>query len=498
MRNSRSGEITTVLTLGTLIVLGLSTFVSTVFLKNKQTTQSKAASTSCTQCDGPNQTCIYHPEFEPNCTNDGCTKEGKQCPGDRGSTNPPPNNNGANGGSCTRCDGVGDTCAYHPEIDAARHPEIQTTTYCSDTGCTKEGKQCPGDWLGPTSTSEKQCYADGRTYNSDERRCLNDNTLQVCSVGKWTNGNCFAMAGPKAQCVDGECRVPSGNLNDSIYCESLEGMTGGVATKGQTRCLGSNLMHCRGGNQWGVFQTADPGCIQRQQGETEDLDKANYCIDKSSNRNYPSGAVSCRSGPDLWVCQGNDQWTVKESNYPSCNNQNSASESPAYCSDLDPSSNIKIYKDYTTCYGSDRMVCRGNNQWTVQKSNDPTCGQSLEPTASPAAPNIPTPTPNTKTSDDKVILVMDVIEAYPQVLAGIPYSLMCKLDQIDCKSFGNVLYDSGVNYYNAIRYSRGPKGSHLIITLPKQSIQDYSYFCYLITTKRGFPFSEEGYKCVPI
>ncbi len=42
MKNNRAGEIATIITIGTLIVISLFTIVSSIFLKNKQTTKTKA------------------------------------------------------------------------------------------------------------------------------------------------------------------------------------------------------------------------------------------------------------------------------------------------------------------------------------------------------------------------------------------------------------------------------------------------------------------------
>lgn len=99
MINFRKGEIATILTFTTLAVIGISTFVSSMFLKNKQTTKSSAEDRSqrycnlnqtdpqcqntCTKCDG--NVCTYHPELEPWCKDTGCTSN-SQC----GGINPTP------------------------------------------------------------------------------------------------------------------------------------------------------------------------------------------------------------------------------------------------------------------------------------------------------------------------------------------------------------------------------------------------------------------------
>ncbi len=143
MKNNR-GEIATLITIGTLVVIGISTLVSSVFLKNKQTTQSKAQEACSCEADS--------------CSG-GCTNAGDDCFADPNVCLPIATPNSSQQSSsvdlttackCTNGKPAGDCpvnpCGGIPEKGAA--PDDDPS--CSSWGkwgnrCTGTAENCPSD-----------------------------------------------------------------------------------------------------------------------------------------------------------------------------------------------------------------------------------------------------------------------------------------------------------------------------------------------------------------
>lgn len=87
MKKHERGEIATIITIGTLVVIGLTTIVSSFFINQKKTTSSKAAepiSTTCTgSCTTPNAFCVscMNPKEKQSCASDAGVSLVYQCDG---------------------------------------------------------------------------------------------------------------------------------------------------------------------------------------------------------------------------------------------------------------------------------------------------------------------------------------------------------------------------------------------------------------------------------
>ncbi len=162
MKKSQRGEIITLLMLGTLVVLGVSAFISTVFLKNKATTSSKAevAPPACTSCVG-NQ-CVYHPELDCNTIRGGTNVSGSNCCENTGCTL----NSQCGGVNPTPCPGKVDAsgacnpACCDPKLDPknpdANCPSGQTCTHAN--GYCQGGFSCePKGSLGKSICTQNQC-----------------------------------------------------------------------------------------------------------------------------------------------------------------------------------------------------------------------------------------------------------------------------------------------------------------------------------------------------
>lgn len=223
MKKFQKGEIATVLTIATLVVIGISSFVSSHFLKNKQTVKSRAQETACQYKDYDecrslgcsDVDCIRCPDYTYKCKN-----------------RPPiQSSNGPFGRSCTSYDrGDCGRCIYHPELDKRDYPPYggnPNNPGCDDVGCDGKGgtddRACD---LAPTPPSNKDtcrpgvcCMMDGQSRkiipNSARQACDRPNK---CDINGGCNPDC---CGDDSDCPAGyNCYNTFGGVNPNGYCQT--------------------------------------------------------------------------------------------------------------------------------------------------------------------------------------------------------------------------------------------------------------------------------------
>jgi len=189
MKKGERGDIVLILTIGTLVVLGVSSLISVILPKTNQSTNTKAEDRSqrycnlnrgeaackptCTRCDG--KVCNYHAELEPWCQDGGKDLGGCLDSTECGGTNtPPPNCPGKldSTGACNPacCDpNVGTSCPQGQEC------KIQNG-YCGANG---------GGWscAGFTSKVKRACTGNTCawvTCKADDTTCCDSDKDPRC------------------------------------------------------------------------------------------------------------------------------------------------------------------------------------------------------------------------------------------------------------------------------------------------------------------------------
>ncbi len=244
MKKKQSGEIATILTLSTLIIIGLSSLASSFFLKNKQTTKTKAVE-ACTD---------YKTESEAKA---GCDPQGfEPVPGISSCwrckrTSSSPNNTTTSSGGLCQCSGgsatgpCGDTnpCGPIPNKDkSAPNEDPKCSTY--------------GDWSNVCAGTNENCPADaGVTYTY------------------WCDGKDWRFQYPNCVtwCKKEYIEKPPSNIDDLCKDGSKQKSAGTVITeefkksgrslpKPQVEEIGGQLVACDG-NQ-GVYVEMSAFCDQ--------------------------------------------------------------------------------------------------------------------------------------------------------------------------------------------------------------------------------------------
>lgn len=250
MSQTKKGEIATLLTLGTLLVIGISTFVSSHFLKNKQTTKSLAAALSCTSCNTSGK-CIYHPELDARsgqkppeteqCTDTGCiynsecssTGKNMTCRtyNDFCSTNPDPND--PTSYCCGGLDCIGGKCQPKATIPIAVCPSGSDYKTNED-----DAKKCPGGLY-------QAALNPGGGYIPSCWKCINPQTdasgaiNRACCV---TNKDCEANGSNQV------CGVANGACRSGKSCAEVA--TGYTKPRYARMCSGASCAwtYCDGKN----------------------------------------------------------------------------------------------------------------------------------------------------------------------------------------------------------------------------------------------------------
>ncbi len=225
MKKNQLGEIATILTLSTLIIIGLSSLASSFFLKNRQTTASKAVE-ECTD---------YKTESEANA---GCDPQGFEpvpgvsscwrCKGtSSASTTVTSSSTSSLPLPCTDCVEDG-RCIYFPERDPRSGKAPPGTPQCTDTGCVGDascqtgrtcaanGEDCSSKTCCAQLTCNKnKCEPDISAKEKDEgKRCQNAKGLN------YTNE--FSCESDQISCKNGCEQVADqwGYVKDCYRCKS--------------------------------------------------------------------------------------------------------------------------------------------------------------------------------------------------------------------------------------------------------------------------------------
>lgn len=321
MKKNR-GEIVTLLTIGTLVVMGISALVSSVFLKKQQTTktnaqtplcvcqqdratyswqgdgcgtcwgqqctvggtlptsclgQSSALATPvptssaqapnapcaanpsasgclghCTDCTGPNQTCILRTDKYPNCDDGGCTTQRKECPGDKTSTTPAPtpcpNGKIDKAGQCNSA-----CCSVNSECPTGQTCGVQNG-YCYS------GFSCAPNAAGQT----KPLYArvcGGENNNYCAWTFCNGTTTTDPVTGKTVTCTDDQNSGKGIGCnSDDDCKTPVTNntcfyLTDEIYYDQGKGFSHNIKFWSPTGGGDGHISLSRNGNNTGLRDT---------------------------------------------------------------------------------------------------------------------------------------------------------------------------------------------------------------------------------------------------
>lgn len=163
-----SGEIATILTLGALVVMTVSSLVANIFLNNPQTVKTKAQATNCTYTK-PDSTTYTE------ASSDGLCPENKYC-------NDNPNAEGCRG-PCTRCFG-GNDCRYLNNL----------WPFCSNNGCTIEATtanngagdkstyDCHSTQPVPSTTSQQRCPKYDKNMNPTGQNGDECSDLAACTI----------------------------------------------------------------------------------------------------------------------------------------------------------------------------------------------------------------------------------------------------------------------------------------------------------------------------
>ena len=240
MKTSEQGEIATILTLGVLVVIGVSAMVSSLFLNQKKTTGSQAAVT----CDDPKWACgpecasqevrnVYADNSdkwraEAGKIYGGCDKENQpipptpSCPGkydNNGSCNPACCNSDSQCSDGQKCNIPNGFCKSTTSCNPNKEAKFHETCVggacvkqaCPDTGtCVDDCSSCSGESTGSTGTTA-----------GDPTRCTGaDNTSYPVGTIKGDYLCCAANDNPENEKwgwatwnKDGKCKTAGGTSN---------------------------------------------------------------------------------------------------------------------------------------------------------------------------------------------------------------------------------------------------------------------------------------------
>lgn len=551
MRAFKKGEIATVLTIGALIVLGVTSFISSNFLKKKQTTRSSAA-VSCTSCNGQGQ-CIYHPELDPRsgiappgtpqCEDTGCVND-QECQ---------QISCAVNGGDCdatNKCCG-GLTCNSSGKCEP----------FPVDTG------KCPVDnkrYFDNEITAKSVCGAAGYngvpTAGGYISQCWQCNS-NPCP-GKWDmNYSCNpACCSEDNQCPTGQkCGVPNGFCVSGKSCAATSPTTGAPkyirmcsgATCAWTFCDGKNVPWELCVSDTNTVRTESPWCSSNDFCKTwvpTPAPGVNSCV-ASNGKSLSCGPTvtepeCCRQGKAKKVHRDCSQSNTSGCVYwcedgkggktscddpaacafdnKQCNAPNLPTAPPRGYGDCKLADGTPLAKGKSTCVPllNTLLTCRANNNnpnditigncpaGTTCDVSTRTCKSSV---AGPAGPSGPvgtsgpvgsTTTPPTIISNDAtaVVSIAGLGINYPVSAPGITFKLPAKELMPICDADQAAIYYNFRNcvYPKDIKIEKGtfPTDANMVITYEKHP-RAKQVLCGLQVV-HGLLLPQPGFYCVTL
>lgn len=214
MKKWQRGEIATAITIGTLIILGVSSLVSSVFLnKNKQTTKTRAAE-ACSE-EGAWKTSCLEPRERQSCADNAGVALVSRCEGGEWKAQNPECQTQCSPGAQSKGDEwkecnpgeILDQCV-RKDCDGSRNELVCIEKYCDSSGNIREKSGSP--------TGQK----------CEEREDFKSGQQRNCAVGSIVN-----------YCVKKECDTAIGKMvcYESYYDETCELKTR-IGSETNTRC----------------------------------------------------------------------------------------------------------------------------------------------------------------------------------------------------------------------------------------------------------------------
>lgn len=214
MKKWQRGEIATAITIGTLIILGVTSLVSSVFLnKNKQTTKTRAAE-ACSE-EGAWKTSCLEPRERQSCADNAGVALVSRCEGGEWKAQNPECQTQCSPGTQSKGDEwkecnpgeILDQCA-RKDCDGSRNELVCVEKYCDSSGNIREKSGSP--------TGQK----------CEEREDFKSGQQRGCAVGSIVN-----------YCVKEECDTAIGKMvcYESYYDETCELKTR-IGSETNTRC----------------------------------------------------------------------------------------------------------------------------------------------------------------------------------------------------------------------------------------------------------------------
>ena len=261
--STKAGEIATIITIGTLIILGITSLVSNAFLKNKQTVKIKAATGDECYAYQPNGQ--QYTAFKGKVNDDGsCSVPENQYCVDN------PSGDGCRG-PCTEC--FSGECRYQNNL----------WPFCDNTGCLagvadNDPRSCKSiSPFTPTTASQKKCpiYENNIPSGKDGEECED---LAACTVhGQCAENICCIVnstgkiGGVDSICAkaDGECASGYAWMPKSALPKPPDWCTDGKLTK---------------------YGGCDEACCDKNNGDNDCKKSGEACIMPNG---YCKGGFSC-------------------------------------------------------------------------------------------------------------------------------------------------------------------------------------------------------------
>lgn len=341
MKTSERGEIATILTLGVLVVIGVSAMVSSLFLNQKKTTGSQAAVT----CDDPKWACgpecasqevrnVYSQNSdkwraEAGKIYGGCDKENQpipptpSCPGkydNNGSCNPACCNSDSQCSNGQKCNIPNGFCKSTTSCNPNKEAKFHTTCVggacvnqaCPDTGtCVDDCSSCSGG--GATTTSS----GGGTTSTAPATDCTPG------SGGKNAGKYYCCFAGGKGERKDLNYPHYEEKKDNVENCTGLDMKAGGTTTTTTGNTTGTTTCQSSGGYHIGA------GCKNLCSTEPAEADwscdQGGWCCPPGANSTKPdpSPVPACKEYPSDLECYKNcskykEGWSCTGDNSTSC------------------------------------------------------------------------------------------------------------------------------------------------------------------------------------
>ncbi len=238
MKNLRKGEIATVLTIGALIVLGVTSFISSNFLKNKQTITPKAEGPPCVRWIGPGPN-----DWEPEGNGTGFACESYDKCNKGGACDNvccKPGTVRADGAVCNQSNGECYTGtawgSIEPTQPACSPGKVDASGQCNPACCdTNNGNaDCPGQVCGVPNGA---CGTGTKGYS-----CGTNKYVRTCNGATCAWTFCDGVNFPDAECASSPVDNADNRAKGAIKCDSDDACRTGPAptTKaGVNKCINS-------------------------------------------------------------------------------------------------------------------------------------------------------------------------------------------------------------------------------------------------------------------